>query len=210
MTGEWGGEPAGDATPGEVTLGEVSLGDVTPDGFAPANDGAAEAPPPLLERVGILRLGSVRLGVAGTYCSSLLQIEDLTPLPGSPAHILGVTSVRGRIVPVFDLGVSLGLDGREDRPADGRSLEIGLVVEADGLTGVLAAEEVVAFEVFDLRQQAETATGAPASLGRFAHGLLRHRGHDVVLLEIPPLLEAMRIPAGSELRPEFGPEATTL
>src|SRR5688572_7092701 len=39
----------------------------------------------------------------------VIKLQDMVRLPGAPEHLLGVTNLRGEILPVFDLRVLLGL-----------------------------------------------------------------------------------------------------
>ena len=39
----------------------------------------------------------------------VLKSRELTMVPNSPPHVLGVTSIRGTVLPVIDLGRRLGL-----------------------------------------------------------------------------------------------------
>jgi len=39
----------------------------------------------------------------------VLKSRELTVVPNSPSHVLGVTSIRGTVLPVIDLGKRLGL-----------------------------------------------------------------------------------------------------
>ncbi|HEV8455606.1 MAG TPA: chemotaxis protein CheW [Gemmatimonadales bacterium] len=48
-------------------------------------------------------LGGGRYGVAATRVSAVMPLRDLTPVPCTPAFILGVVNHRGRILPVLDL-----------------------------------------------------------------------------------------------------------
>lgn len=43
-----------------------------------------------------------RYGVAVKYVNSVLDIQDITPLPQSNTLITGLTNVRGNVVPVFN------------------------------------------------------------------------------------------------------------
>jgi len=47
----------------------------------------------------------------------VVQMVEISPLPGAPAVIEGIVNVRGTIVPVFDLRARLGLPAREIDPA---------------------------------------------------------------------------------------------
>jgi purine-binding chemotaxis protein CheW len=48
-------------------------------------------------------LASERYGIELTYISEIHALTDFTPLPGTPAFILGLTNVRGRILSVIDI-----------------------------------------------------------------------------------------------------------
>jgi chemotaxis signal transduction protein len=50
----------------------------------------------------------------------VLRVGDITRVPEAPLHIRGVTSVRGRILPVVELRTRLGLPGWAN-PACGRA-----------------------------------------------------------------------------------------
>ncbi len=56
-------------------------------------------------------------GVAPEYVVSVVAARQITPIPCTPAHILGVVSFRGRMVSVVDLRVlfNLPLKGLTDR-----------------------------------------------------------------------------------------------
>jgi purine-binding chemotaxis protein CheW len=47
----------------------------------------------------------------------IVQMVEISPLPGAPAVIEGIVNVRGTIVPVFDLRARLGLPARAIDPA---------------------------------------------------------------------------------------------
>lgn len=46
----------------------------------------------------------------------IVQMVEISPLPGAPAVIEGIVNVRGTIVPVFDLRSRLGLPARAIDP----------------------------------------------------------------------------------------------
>lgn len=49
------------------------------------------------------RLAEERYAVEIRHVSEVHPLKELTPLPGTPAFVLGVVNVRGRILPVVDL-----------------------------------------------------------------------------------------------------------
>jgi purine-binding chemotaxis protein CheW len=56
-----------------------------------------------------LRLDNVR---------EIVRAVAVTPLPGAPPAIAGIISIRGTIVPVFDLRVRFGLPARQLGPSE--------------------------------------------------------------------------------------------
>jgi purine-binding chemotaxis protein CheW len=61
-------------------------------------------------------LGGERYAIEAAHVECVVRLRDLTRLPGAPARLLGLTNLRGEILPVFDLRVLLELPG--SRPND--------------------------------------------------------------------------------------------
>ncbi len=61
-------------------------------------------------------LDSRRHGFRVEDVVQVVQMVEISPLPGAPAVIEGVVNVRGSIVPVFDLRSRLGLPARAIDP----------------------------------------------------------------------------------------------
>lgn len=57
-------------------------------------------------------LAQERYAIETTWVHEVYPLKQLTPLPGTPAFILGIVNVRGRIVSVMDLRVFFGLPPR--------------------------------------------------------------------------------------------------
>jgi purine-binding chemotaxis protein CheW len=55
------------------------------------------------------RLGGEEYVLPVDDVREVLKSRELTVVPNSPSHILGVTSIRGTVLPVIDLGSRLGL-----------------------------------------------------------------------------------------------------
>lgn len=54
-------------------------------------------------------VGQQHYGVEEFYVREVSLIEDITPVPGTPAFIAGIVNVHGRILPVIDIQHFLGL-----------------------------------------------------------------------------------------------------
>ncbi len=79
------------------------------------------------------RLGEEQFGVPIGAVQEVVRLPEVTPVPQAPEFVEGVINLRGRIVPVLDLGRRFRLP---DRPRT-RQTRV-LIVEADGrLVGLI-------------------------------------------------------------------------
>ena len=67
-----------------------------------------ETPTDILELL-VFVLGQERYGVETRHVLEVFPLQDLTPVPSTPAHVLGLVNHRGRILPVLDLRTLFGL-----------------------------------------------------------------------------------------------------
>jgi purine-binding chemotaxis protein CheW len=103
-------------------------------------------PPPAADTIlEVLEFGlaSERYAIEQRYVQEVQPLRELTPLPGTPAFILGIVNVRGRIVPVLDLKKFFELPERgltdlhRTIIVRGHDLEIGLLADVIiGISGV--------------------------------------------------------------------------
>lgn len=86
------------------------------------------------------KLASERYALETRHVQDVHPLRDLTPLPGTPAFVLGIVNVRGRILPVLDLKKFFDLPERGLTDLHriilvrGHDLEFGLL--ADVIVGV--------------------------------------------------------------------------
>lgn len=128
-------------------------------------------------------------GIPVLKVKEILQWEGVTPVPGTPPAVAGVTSVRGTPTPVIDLARKFGLGSRPP----GR-LTCILVVEAllEGAVTVVGLKVEAVQEVLDV---APGERAAPPSFGAevrvaFLHGLARRGKGFVLLLDVDRVLAA--------------------
>jgi purine-binding chemotaxis protein CheW len=106
----------------------------------------------------VFNLGDECCAIETRYVITVQRMCDVFPLPGAAAHVLGLTSVQGELLVVFDLRVLMGIA----RPAHSdatRMLILGdkqaeLVVIADAVQDV---KPIYDNKVFPLRASAEGA-----------------------------------------------------
>jgi purine-binding chemotaxis protein CheW len=134
-------------------------------------------------------IGEATYGIDIPCVQEIRGWSPVTPLPQSPADVLGVLNLRGAIVPVLDLRLKFGSANVQYTPvtviivvsvmsAKGRR-EFGMVV--DGVSDVIdiAAQDV---------KHAPDLGGSTS--GAYIRGLLPVAGRMVVLLDIERLLGA--------------------
>lgn len=106
-------------TGGEEPLQEISA--PSEETAAPAAAGPSSGPAAGQEEHDLemlsFRLGSEEYAVLVEDVKEVLKDRELTHVPNAPEQILGVTSLRGTILPVVDLRKRLGLPpgGRDER-----------------------------------------------------------------------------------------------
>ena len=70
-----------------------------------------DAPPragEVLELVGFVLAGA-RYGIESRFVREVARLTRFTPVPGTPAFVLGITNLRGEILALFDLRHLLGV-----------------------------------------------------------------------------------------------------
>ena len=78
--------------------------------------------------------------VADLVCArEVVPIGQVTPMPTAPPEVLGVTQVRGQVLPLLDLPRMLG-----GRPAAVRLGDVGLLVQVGDTAALLCGASVLA------------------------------------------------------------------
>jgi len=81
------------------------------------------------------RLADEQYAIESRFVYEALHLPELTPLPGAPACVSGVTNLRGEILAVMDLGQALGCPSARVTPEwiivlGLNSIEMGIVSDA--------------------------------------------------------------------------------
>lgn len=161
--------------------------DTTP-GVAPA-PASSEVPPAL--RACLFSLDGYAFAVDVRSAREVAVFDEITLVPRARRHLVGVSNLRGAIVPIVDIRSALGLE--EARP--GRSVRT-LVVRDGALVVAAMVDSVLGLEPFDAVLPADTPVAARArGACPFATGWINWAGEVVPVLDIPRLLAALRTPA---------------
>ena len=98
----------------------------------------ADAEPVQLETWVTFVLGAETFALSVTAVSEIVRIGTITRVPDAPPAVRGIVNLRGRVIPVVDLRVRLGLAAGDPGPAARvlvgslRGRVIGLLVDGVG------------------------------------------------------------------------------
>ena len=148
------------------------------------------APPITGTRAGkylTFKLGKEEFGIQVMHVREIMGVQDITAVPGTPAHLKGVINLRGKIIPVVDLRLKFAFPEaaftqttciivvqvmQEDEPA-----MIGLIV--DGVSEVLTLADSDIEDAPDFGEGVDTP---------FVLGIAKVKGAVKILLKIEDVL----------------------
>jgi purine-binding chemotaxis protein CheW len=132
-------------------------------------------------------LGKEEFGIQVLRVKEIMGIQDITAVPGTPAHLKGVLNLRGKIIPVVDLRLKFAFP---DAPftqttcivvvqvtQDGEPAMIGLIV--DGVS------EVLNLAGSDIEDAPDFGEGVDTP---FVLGIAKFKGTVKILLKIEDIL----------------------
>ncbi len=123
----------------------------------------------------------VNYGVPVDQVREVRDMQSVTPVPGAPAYVEGVTNLRGQIITVVDLRKRLGLPektgiGEKIMIIDLDKSAVGVVV--DSVTEVSTIREA------DVEKNMEVTS----ALGDFILGVGKQNDHLSVILDISKIV----------------------
>jgi purine-binding chemotaxis protein CheW len=145
----------------------------------PPEVAADQAPQQLV----IFSLGEEEYALPITQVQEIVRYTEPRAVASDTAWIRGVISLRGKIVPVFDLGARLGLASELASDA-----EIVIVETGDGIAGVIvdAVEEVRTIEPKEME-------AVPGSSGDFIDTIAKIEDRLVILLNLQGLFSGIEL-----------------
>ena len=166
------------------------------DEFALAAEGAfdelLESPVDAREKTSrqylAFNLGNEEYALDIRQISEIIKVREFTDIPRVPGFILGIISLRGVVVPVFDLLCRLNLGVSELLPAtrivvcQHEDVAVGLLVDSINQVVNLVDDEV------------EPPPGVLSGLDReMVSGLGRYQGRMIILLNIESVLDVVSV-----------------
>ena len=142
----------------------------------------------LLFPVAVLSVGKTQIGIAVNALREVSAVASITPLPGLPEGMLGLSQVRGEVICVVDLSRWIGTEERGTGAClaviEGPRGPLGLVVDrCEGFRDLFEDEVVL-----DL-------AGMLTSQLRYVHMMTRDL---IAILDVPELLADPRLIVGAQ------------
>lgn len=138
-----------------------------------------------------LRVADEHYGVEALRVREIIGMLEITPLPRVPEYVRGVINLRGRIIPVIDLRLRLGMEGIDYNP---RTCIVVLDLQTKD-EDVSVAVGCIVDAVSEVREVNPDEIAPPSTLGsgeraEYIQGLAKIPEYDMVvsLLDIDNLL----------------------
>jgi purine-binding chemotaxis protein CheW len=130
------------------------------------------------------RVATERYAISIMEIKEITKPREMTEVPRVPSFVLGVISLRGVIVPIFDLGQRLQLP---PVTATGKA-RIIVVKKGEDLSGILVDEviQVVKVPLASIEQPPAVLEGIDRE---FVRGIGRHDGNMLILLHLGKILD---------------------
>ena len=130
----------------------------------------------------LFRLDDQRYALFLTAVERVIRAVAVTPVPETPAFVLGLVNLTGQLLPVFSLRRCLGLPDRPIRPADQF-----VILRTSRLTLAIMVDEVQGLSVVNAAQTVAVEDALPGGECR-VHGLAKIDGDIILIYDLETLI----------------------
>jgi purine-binding chemotaxis protein CheW len=128
-------------------------------------------------------LGKENFAIPVEHVQEIVELDQVTQVPNAPAYMLGIINLRGRILPLFDTKLKLGLPRTEItkrsrvmvlciKTEDNKNLEVGALVDV--------AREVQEYSPSEIQPTPEVHE----SNSSLITGIINDHGHITMMVDI--------------------------
>lgn len=120
----------------------------------------------------LFRVGREWFGLSIDIIMEILPMPSLTPVPLAPKEVLGITSLRGKVIPLISMNKLFNIPDHTSKEP------VVIVIEKD--------KEIIGCVVDEVKQSFSIAPSQieiPYTQGDYARGLVRLKDRLVILLE---------------------------
>ncbi len=128
-------------------------------------------------------IGGHRAAIPAIRVQSVIEIEEITPIPGVPSFILGLPALRSQALTVSDCSAALGFESRGDITE-----RRAAVVDVEGHLYALLVDE--AYDVGEARSEpVDVPGGFGPGWQAAARGMVETDGGPAVLIDVEVLVK---------------------
>jgi purine-binding chemotaxis protein CheW len=132
----------------------------------------------------VFKLADEEYGVDIATVQSIIQMQEITAVPGATSYVAGVINLRGSVIPVINLRQRFGLNEAEA----GKEARI-LVVKNEGAQDIGAVvdsvDEVIRVPLDAIEPPSEMIMSVDSD---YMQGIIKLRGRLVILLDVEKVL----------------------
>lgn len=130
-----------------------------------------------------MNLGMESFAIPLLVVREVISIPDITPIPKTPDHFLGIINLRGQVISVIDLRKKLKIAPKQNNEeviiiVDIGKTNIGIVVDS--------INKVLSFSKEDISEMQEVRSQVSAS---FIQGVYKKEKSLVILLDVAKILD---------------------
>ena len=138
----------------------------------------------------VFRVGTRTFGAEAHHVYEVVVSDSITPVPTARSFVLGITLVRGRLVPVISLGELLGFQSRDDGAP---TLPRLLILRDGSLEVAIMSDATLGLYDVDVTDIGSSSGARPDCIA----GELEFRGDLLLLLGVPDLLRSLTSDKGA-------------
>ena len=140
-------------------------------------------------RLLIFRLGGEWYAFEAQQVREISRLLDVTRVPLTPGHIMGIINLRGEVTAVIDIRTALNLP--QTPLSDAARI---IVASHDGLEAGILAEAVIEMIEAPRSSLQPPFLAVEGERGRYASSILQQREDRIIIvLNLPSLLSALKI-----------------
>jgi len=134
-----------------------------------------------------LSLSGEAFAVEAGIVSEILDMVPLTLVPNAPAYAPALINVRGRVVPLVDFRVRLGMESR-GTSIDTRIVVVEVLIEGEPTIIGILADKVYEVTEIDLETIDQTPRVGMRWRSEFIRGIGRRGGDFLIILDIERII----------------------
>jgi purine-binding chemotaxis protein CheW len=131
----------------------------------------------------LFQLGNETYGLDIATVHEIIRMQPITKVPKAPIYVEGIINLRGRVIPVIDLGERFGL-AKKDQDKNNRIVVVNLQDTTMGII-VDAVTEVLSIPVDVIESVSDIVTSSNSD---YLDGIANLKDKMVILLKLDRLL----------------------